>query len=95
MSDMALVAMRKKWGTADTEIKALLLRTQSWQTFSILLPELGQNIAIHALLIANNVILILNLDNPCPFIFNVSKSSSVFLCVLVLVNAVSPCRPDE
>ena len=54
MSDMALVAMRKKWGTADTEIKALLLRTQSWQTVSILLPELGQNIAMHASLIAKN-----------------------------------------
>ena len=54
MSDMALVPIRKKWGTADTEIKTLLLRTQSWQTFSMLLPELGQNIAMHASLIAKN-----------------------------------------
>ena len=59
MSDMGLVPVRKKWGTADTEIKALLLRTQSWQTFSILLPELGQNIAMHASLIAKN-------SNPYP-----------------------------
>ena len=94
MSDMALVPVRKKWGTTDTEIKALLLRTQSRQTFSIVLPQFGQNIAMHTSLIAKNLILILNLDNPFPFIFSVSKSSSVF-CVLVLVNAVSPCRLAE
>ena len=59
MSDMALVPVRKKWGTANTEIRALLLRTRSWQTFFILLPELGQNIAMHASLIAKN-------SNPYP-----------------------------
>ena len=78
-----------QWGTADAEIKVLLLRNPELTNILHLEPGAGQNIATHALPTATNFFLVLVSTFPVhsPSCFS-SESSHSVLTALVLANAV-------